>query len=271
MANLSKVDLDPKGYAVLAGGKGYALVFRGEKAIEPFVIASGYDPDTGEWSSGTYFTDLGHAWERFQDDILEEASVRWVDEDFRLALRQAGAPVTDENVEELKDRVDDMRGWRDRAISMGNEMIVEEAFEFARVPRKAVNIAWDTDGLDEGELQIPNEMRIPDELCGEEEISDWLTESTGFCNKGFEVVAASKSYIEARMMNEHGEEVEGYFWYTDDVRYALHETLERANEENVGYEHGQLLFHDDSGNETLVAEFRSGDETVYHEYADGRS
>lgn len=62
---------------------------------------------------------------------------------------------------------------------------------------KAINIKWDTDG-DEKVLQdLPTEMIIPDELAEyysadrehtTEEISDWLSEETGFCHNGFEIV-----------------------------------------------------------------------------------
>lgn len=61
---------------------------------------------------------------------------------------------------------------------------------------KAINIKWDTDG-DEKVLQdLPTEMIIPDELeemykkdreYALEEISDWLSDETGFCHAGFEI------------------------------------------------------------------------------------
>ncbi len=274
MGNLSKVDLDPKGYAVLAGGEGYALVFRGERAVEPFVIASGYDPKTGTWAHGSYYADLGRAWECFQDDIIEDASVRWVYEDIERALEQAGAPVNGDTVEELLDAVEDMRGWRDSAISRGNEMLEECAANIARdTPRKVVDIRWDVDGLDEDALcELPKEVMLPEDCDYDlEDISDFLSTVTGVCHDGFRVVAASRSYIEARMMDAHGDEVEGYFWATDDIRYALHETLERANEENVGYEYVQLFACVDVDEDILVAEFRNGNETIFREYTGGRS
>ncbi len=193
MGNLSKVELDPKGYAVLAGGEGYALVFRGERAVEPFVIASGYDPATGTWASGSYYSDLGHAWECFQDDIIEDASVRWVYEDIERALEQAGAPVNGDTVEELLDAVEDMRGWRDSAISRGNEILEECAANIARdTPRKVVDIEWDVDGLDEDALrELPVEVTLPGD-CDYDggDISELLTTMTGFCHKGFRVVSA---------------------------------------------------------------------------------
>lgn len=61
---------------------------------------------------------------------------------------------------------------------------------------KAINIKWDTDGDREVFNELPTEMIIPDELeeiCKKdreyalEEISDWLSDETGFCHAGFEI------------------------------------------------------------------------------------
>lgn len=62
---------------------------------------------------------------------------------------------------------------------------------------KAINIKWDTDGDMEVLNELPTEMIIPNELeelykkdkeYTLEEISDWLSDETGFCHDGFEVV-----------------------------------------------------------------------------------
>ena len=61
---------------------------------------------------------------------------------------------------------------------------------------KAINIKWDTDGDKEVFNELPTEMIVPDELeemfkkdreYALEEISDWLSEETGFCHAGFEI------------------------------------------------------------------------------------
>ena len=61
---------------------------------------------------------------------------------------------------------------------------------------KAINIKWDTDGDKEVFNELPTEMIIPDELeemykkdkeFALEEISDWLSDETGFCHTGFEI------------------------------------------------------------------------------------
>lgn len=52
---------------------------------------------------------------------------------------------------------------------------------------KAINIKWDTDGE---EVNLPNEIEIPDWVDKEDddEISDYLSDITGFCHFGFELV-----------------------------------------------------------------------------------
>lgn len=51
--------------------------------------------------------------------------------------------------------------------------------------RKAINIQWDFD--DGEEVSLPSEIDIPGEV-DEYDVSDYLTELTGFCHKGFEIV-----------------------------------------------------------------------------------
>lgn len=53
---------------------------------------------------------------------------------------------------------------------------------------KAVNIKWDTDG-DMGLLEeLPTEIEIPKDMADEDEISDYISNETGFCHLGFELV-----------------------------------------------------------------------------------
>lgn len=61
---------------------------------------------------------------------------------------------------------------------------------------KAINIKWDTDGNKDISNELPTEMIIPNELeelykkdreYALEEISDWLSDETGFCHTGFEI------------------------------------------------------------------------------------
>lgn len=51
---------------------------------------------------------------------------------------------------------------------------------------KAVNIEWDVD-LAEDLDSLPKEVQIPDGMTDMEEISDYLSNLTGFCHRGLEL------------------------------------------------------------------------------------
>lgn len=53
---------------------------------------------------------------------------------------------------------------------------------------KATNIKWDTDGDMELLSELPTELEIPEGMEDEEEISDYLTDVTGFCYFSFMLV-----------------------------------------------------------------------------------
>ena len=51
---------------------------------------------------------------------------------------------------------------------------------------KATNILWDIDY--EKDLEnLPTEIEIPNGMTDEDEISDYISEVTGFCHSGFEL------------------------------------------------------------------------------------
>lgn len=52
---------------------------------------------------------------------------------------------------------------------------------------RAINIAWDVDCDIDGE-PLPAEIDIPVGMNDEDEISDYLSDLTGFCHDGFELV-----------------------------------------------------------------------------------
>lgn len=52
---------------------------------------------------------------------------------------------------------------------------------------KAINIEWDVDYEEQLE-NLPKEMEIPEGMTNEEDISDYLSDETGFCHNGFELV-----------------------------------------------------------------------------------
>jgi hypothetical protein len=52
---------------------------------------------------------------------------------------------------------------------------------------KAINIIWDVD-FEEDLENLPTEIDIPNGMTDEEEVSDYITDETGFCHYGFELV-----------------------------------------------------------------------------------
>lgn len=83
---------------------------------------------------------------------------------------------------------------------------------------KAINIKWDTDGDMEVLNELPTEMIIPNELeelykkdreYALEEISDWLSDETGFCHDGFEVVKViTKESVENELYDFFNDKME---------------------------------------------------------------
>lgn len=52
---------------------------------------------------------------------------------------------------------------------------------------KAIEINWDVDDIRDLEA-LPDEIDIPDGMTDEDEISDYLSDVTGFCHFGFILV-----------------------------------------------------------------------------------
>ena len=52
---------------------------------------------------------------------------------------------------------------------------------------KAINIMWDVDYDGDGNL-LPTEINIPEGMTDEEEICEYLSDATGFCHEGFDLV-----------------------------------------------------------------------------------
>jgi len=53
---------------------------------------------------------------------------------------------------------------------------------------KATNIKWDTDGNIDLLKELPSEIEIPEGMEDENEISDYISDETGFCHYGFMLV-----------------------------------------------------------------------------------
>lgn len=83
---------------------------------------------------------------------------------------------------------------------------------------KAINIKWDTDGDMEVFNELPTEIIVPDELeemykkdkeYALEEISDWLSDETGFCHAGFEIEKViTKESVENKLYDFFNDKME---------------------------------------------------------------
>ena len=56
---------------------------------------------------------------------------------------------------------------------------------------KVVNIVWDTDGEN---VKLPNEIELPFGMVDEDEISNYISDETGFCHYGFELIVGLCSF-----------------------------------------------------------------------------
>ena len=66
---------------------------------------------------------------------------------------------------------------------------------------KAINIDWDMDGEN---IYLPNEIDLPDGMTDEYEISDYITEQTGFCHLGFSLESDDKTEAETELQTFDG-------------------------------------------------------------------
>lgn len=51
---------------------------------------------------------------------------------------------------------------------------------------KAINIIWDVE--EDDDVELPNEVNIPNGMTDDDEISDYLSNQTGYCHRGFKLV-----------------------------------------------------------------------------------
>lgn len=73
---------------------------------------------------------------------------------------------------------------------------------------KATHIIWDID-KEEEDIMLPAEVELPEGMTDEDEISDYLSDQTGFCHKGFQLeeLTGAIPEAEAKKLIENGEAV----------------------------------------------------------------
>lgn len=101
-----------------------------------FIVAHGYDEETGHWGHGTYYDSLASAAADLESRTISNAGEEvicpdfWYRADIESALENAGLEVNDANVNATLKELGFDNGWlnsnfHDRLAEMGNEMIAD--------------------------------------------------------------------------------------------------------------------------------------------------
>ena len=101
-----------------------------------FIVAHGYDEETGHWGHGTYYDSLASAAADLESRTISDAGEEvicpdfWYRADIESALENAGLEVNDANVNATLKELGFDNGWlnsnfHDRLAEMGNEMIAD--------------------------------------------------------------------------------------------------------------------------------------------------
>ncbi len=69
--------------------------FSAAGGVRPFVVAHGYDDETGEWSQGEYHESAWSAFNSADPEVIDQWGVTWTREDIRLALEAASPSLAD--------------------------------------------------------------------------------------------------------------------------------------------------------------------------------
>lgn len=83
----------------------------------------------------------------------------------------------------IPDRCND---WND-TVSAAIQDYEEHVVPFLDVRLKAINIMWDVDYGQDGTL-LPTEIEIPAGMVDQDEITDYLSDVTGFCHEGYTLI-----------------------------------------------------------------------------------
>lgn len=59
---------------------------------------------------------------------------------------------------------------------------------------KAINIIWDVD-YKKDLKHLPKEIDIPEDITDEDEISDYISDLTGFCHSGFDLIDENENEV----------------------------------------------------------------------------
>lgn len=95
--------------------------------------------------------------------------------------------VEAENVDKAKKMAESSENWdmneieENLALQEGETEVIDE---YPSDTTRTVGVEWDTDGMDEEELDLPNEVEIPGDI-DDEDVADYLSDTYGFCVNGW--------------------------------------------------------------------------------------
>lgn len=97
---------------------------------------------------------------------------------------------------------------------------------------KAKNIKWDTDGDKKLFKELPAEIEIPKGMIDADEISDYLSDTTGFCHDGFVLEIMTEDYEELKnaVWMNGVEAIDDLLGYEHDVNEDADTTENRMDE-----------------------------------------
>jgi hypothetical protein len=95
--------------------------------------------------------------------------------------------VEADNLQDAKQQAESSENWD--MVEIANNLSLQEGEtqavdEYPSVTVRTIGVEWDTDGMDEEELDLPSEVEIPGEL-DDEDVTDWLSDHYGFCLKSW--------------------------------------------------------------------------------------
>lgn len=93
--------IDSKGNIVLHVFGDTALLMDPSDPDAPYVVAYGYDKESGKWAQQSHHDDLSRAWQEANPKIIEDACVTWELEDVAECLENHGVRLTDDNVSKV--------------------------------------------------------------------------------------------------------------------------------------------------------------------------
>ena len=90
----------------------------------------------------------------------------------------------------------------------------------------AYDIKWDTDGDKDVFDNLPSEVNIPEEMVDDEEISDYVSDETGFCHAGFKLGIRFRGQIcpfDYELINENvfRFEIHDFSLESSSLKYSL--------------------------------------------------